>query len=214
MQEYPWVACVGLLFFEAWGLLLVWMLAVSFFRVFRLFSPSWGLAVAWPMCASGGRGSGYCLVTRPLAVMTIHGKVEAVGWLQALGNGSEPLGSGGGAQSWCPWQQQQQGMCLPRELGVMGRTQWQGPPQQHQYLGWWRQHAVTGPDPPLETQMVQWLVPILITHTRGPLLPENLHVQSFCGGPAPTLTLLNNGALPLWQAQASSYTSSVVETTP
>lgn len=73
---------------------------------------------------------------------------------------------------------------------------------------------MTGPDPPLETQMVQWLVPILITHTRGPLLPENLHVQSFCGGPAPTLTLLNNGALPLWQAQASSYTSSVVETTP
>ena len=39
MWECPWVACEGVLFFFPVGLFFVWMLAVSFLSVCRLFIP-------------------------------------------------------------------------------------------------------------------------------------------------------------------------------
>ena len=58
MQECPWVACEGFLFFFfllAWGLLLAWMLAVFFLSVHRPLSPWWGCASVQPGRASRGR---------------------------------------------------------------------------------------------------------------------------------------------------------------
>ena len=59
------------------------------------------------------------LVTGPLTVVGSQGGTTG-GWgwqadpsCRALSSGSDPQGSGGSAQS--PWQQQWQGMCVPRE---------------------------------------------------------------------------------------------------
>lgn len=54
---------------------------------------------------------------------------------------------------------------------------------------------------------LQWFTLTPVAHARGALTPERLHVHrktSFYGSPTSTpLTLSNNGALLLWQAQAS-----------
>ena len=97
MQEHLWVACKGLLVSLAWGLILVWIFALSFLSMCRLYPLDRGCAFVWPVHISReteamGRACSQCLVTGPLTVVKTCGeaKAQASPGYRALSSGSDP----------------------------------------------------------------------------------------------------------------------------
>lgn len=113
MQEHPWIVCMGLLFFLAWGLLLVQILSLS--SVCTGHYPLIGVVQVHSL---------YVLPQRWRQWMAPAGGA----WYPGIWQWQWLSGRWGGAQS--PWQKQWRGVCVSREVGATGGAWLQGPP-------WW-----------------------------------------------------------------------------